>query len=434
MMMSMRKMVNTLMKLALASSGLRQSAVTVVGNALGTGLSAIALILISRLLGPAQFGEFSVGFAIVMILNKINDAGLNATVVKFAPQAGDDHEKANRIFSYTLRLKLVLSASIMIVGAVISPWLSHFLHIQQPAIILFSFLLSAASTWYEHLLSVLQAAHQFTEAVVANALQSGAKAVVFVVFYLLQFKQGIPIFVLYMIAPLVPIVGAKCMLPQWVKIKLSGDFSQEKKVILAMARHSAVGFIAAGLIENVDVLFVQRYLNSYETGLLAGVSRIAMVLLLVAYSLGNVLYPRVARYQTKEHLQPYLRKSFFVLLLTIVGFFAFVPFSGLLILLTIGPAYLPGVPILNILIAGSFLTIATIPFQALFYSLKADWYFSISGLAQLAIMVLGNGLLVPQYGLAASAWTRFVTRLFLFTFTAGVALWLYYRKYHAQRI
>jgi O-antigen/teichoic acid export membrane protein len=410
--------------------GLWQSLITIVGNTLATGLSAIALILISRALGPTRFGEFSVGFAIIMILNKINDAGLNATLLKFVPPALDDQEKVNRFFSYTFKLKLIIAAFILVLGIGFTPWLSSVLHFSQPVIILLAFTLSFASTVYEQLLSMLQSLHRFSEAVVVNALQSATKLVGALALSFLAFSNDVTIFSFYMLAPVVPLVCTRWLLPKWVQLKLRNNFEGEKKLVLNMAKHTAIGFIAAGLIENIDLLFIQRYLSSYETGLMAGVSKIAAMVVLIAYSLGNVLYPRVARYQTREHLTQYLKKSFLLIIVTVIGFLAFLPLARLSILLTIGPEYLAGTEVLTILVAGSFLTIATIPFLALFYAFKANWYFSVSGILQLLIVVVGNITLVPEYGLVASAWTRLGMRAFLFIFTATLGLWLYHQKYH----
>jgi O-antigen/teichoic acid export membrane protein len=410
--------------------GVWQSLITIVGNTLATGLSAVALILISRALGPTRFGEFSVGFAIVLILNKVNDGGLNATLLKFVPPAHSDQEKMNRFFSYTFKLKLIIAAIILLLGVGLTPWLSSVLNFPQPLIILLAFTLSFASTAYEHLLTMLQSLHRFSEAVAVNAAQSATKLLGALLLSFLAFSNNTIIFSFYMLAPVIPLVCTKWLLPKWVHLKLQSNFAGEKKLVLNMAKHSAIGFIAAGLIENIDLLFVQRYLSSYETGLMAGVSKIAAMVVLIAYSLGNVLYPRVARYQTQEHLAKYLKKSFLLVVMTIIGFLALLPFARLSILLTIGPEYLSGTEVLYILIAGSFITIATIPFLALFYAFKANWYFSISGILQLLIVVMGNVALVPEYGLVASAWTRLGMRAFLFVFTAGLGLWLYYQKYH----
>jgi len=147
-----------------------------------------------------------------------------------------------------------------------------------------------------------------------------------------------------------------------------------------------------------------------------------------------VLYPRVARYKSKTDIQSYLKKAFLVMLVSAGGFLAFLPFGQLVILATIGPAYLSGYFILLILMAGAFLTLATIPFLALFYTFKADWYFSLSGVLQLIIVIAGNWLLVPEFGLVMAAWTKLAARLCLFVFTVGLALWLYHRRYHEKTL
>jgi O-antigen/teichoic acid export membrane protein len=187
--------------------------------------------------------------------------------------------------------------------------------------------------------------------------------------------------------------------------------------------------MSAGIIENIDIFFIQRSLNIYETGLYSGVSRIAMMITLIAYSMGNVLYPRVAKYKSSDHLGRYLKKASGVALLALLGFLAFLPISRWVIFFTIGPDYLSGQVIMNLLALSSFLVIASIPFVALFYTLKATWYFSVSAVLQLIIVLVGNFYYVPLYGLEAAAWTRLVTRLFLFTFTVITGLVLYQREY-----
>src|SRR5260221_3084960 len=131
-----------------------------------------------------------------------------------------------------------------------------------------------------------------------------------IMLYLLSFNKSTPIFAWYMAATLFPLIFSGYFLPKWFKLSFKKIAPKDKTQIWQLAQHSAVGIVSAGLIENIDILFVQRYLSPFETGLLAGVSKIAMMLLLIAYSLGNVLYPRVARYQDRHHLNVYLKKAF----------------------------------------------------------------------------------------------------------------------------
>lgn len=412
----------------LRSQGVQQSGLTIVGNTLATAISALALILISRLLGPTKFGEFSVGFAIVLMAVRLIDGGLNATIHKFATaQAGT--KAANAIFSFTTMVKIVIFLAVAVVGTLLTPVLSSALSFNQPIIIVVAFLCSFATVGYEQLLTMLQATHRFKQAVIINIIQAGTKLLIIGLLVLTSLRDTTLIFSAYALAPLAPLFFARSLLPNWVSFVSTTWKSATSLKVFSMAKHSSIAFISAGIIENMDVLFVQKYLNSYETGLYSGASRISMVLVLVAYSLGNVLFPRVARYQQRHNLEPYIKKALLFSGVALVGIFAFVPFAQLAIQLTIGSEYLSATTILNVLMASSFFTLAAMPFIALFYSFDRPEYFSISGILQLVIMVIGNVLLVPLYGLPAAAWVRFATRLTLLITTISWGLWQYHRLY-----
>jgi O-antigen/teichoic acid export membrane protein len=215
--------------------------------------------------------------------------------------------------------------------------------------------------------------------------------------------------------------------PKWVKINLKQSFTAQKKLFKEMAGHSAVAFIAAGIIENIDVLFVQRYLNTYEAGLLGGVGRVALLFSILAYALSSVLNPRVAKYTDRKNLSAYFKKALLLAGASIAAILVYLPFSKFILLATIGEQYLPGLEVMNILVASSLLTLAVVPFIAMFFSFDKPWYFSVSGILQLVIIVGGNYLFVPVFGLEGSAWTRLVSRIVLFAFTI-ILVWYYFRK------
>jgi len=412
---------------SLQSTGLRQSLLVVLGNAFSQGLSAIALILITRQLGPTNFGEFSVGFAILLMLNRLNDMGLSFVIQRYATQAAS-HAEASRIFSYTIKIKLVIAAAIALIGLVVFQPLASLLNFEQPGVILAAFLLSGATVFYEQLLAMLQSMHRFSQAVSANLIQAATKLGGAVVLFLTASTGSLPIFIWYMSAPISAWLLYKKLVPRWVKLDLKQDFSAEHALTRKMTGHAAVGLMAAGIIENVDILFVQGYLNTYEAGLLGGVTRIALLFNLMAFSLSTVLNPRVAKYRQLRHLRSYVKKAWLVVGASIIGFLMYLPFSQALITYTIGPEYLSGSSILTILMAASFLSIAVIPFIALFFSLDHPWFFSLTGVLQLVVILGGNYLFVPVYGAEAAAWTRLAARGMLLALTIGLAWWALNRK------
>ena len=120
------------------SKGIVQSLILIVGNFVGTFFSAISLILISRMLGPEKFGEFSVGFAIILILSRINDLGLSNTITKYVSETSDQN-KINNIFAYTIKYKFIFSLLIAVCGVLFSSWLQTILNFDNRAIIILSF-------------------------------------------------------------------------------------------------------------------------------------------------------------------------------------------------------------------------------------------------------------------------------------------------------
>ncbi len=411
------------------SQGLRQSVLVTSGNGSSMGISALALIVISRFLGPEKFGVFSVGFAILLMLNRISDIGLSYTIQKYAAKS-HDHKEINRIFSYATRYKLFAVLLTSFIGLLVFLPLSKFLSFSNPSIILLAFLLSSVSVAFEHIQAMLQSLHRFSQSVVINVLQSIIKLIGAIALFITSLSQPILAFILYMTAPAIPIIFLfRKIFPSWVKLRLSVESVELNKSLKVMARHSAVSYISAGIIDNIDILFVERYLDPFETGLLGGVSRIAMLFSLLAFSLGTVLNPRVARYKEKKDVKSFFIKAIGILFLSIIGFLVLAPFSKWLIIFSIGGEYLAGVGILQILLAASFLTVAVIPFMALFFSFDFPWYFSLSGILQLGIIIAGNLLFVPSFGLAAAAWTRLVSRLVLLVFTLTLALYAYQKKF-----
>lgn len=418
------------------STGFKQSMLMLVGNTFSAGVSALSLIIISRTLGPEKFGEFSVGFAIALMLIRLNDLGLSYAIQKFAP-VSSTHDQVNRIFSFTLRTKLIANVAIVLIGLLVYQRLAEWINFPNTNIVLGAFLLYSATVFFEQLQAMLQSLHRFVQSVGVNLIQATTKLVGISVMWLLGWRDTGAMFTLYLLAPITPVLVFQKFLPSWTKMKIMGEnFASEQSLLKAMASHSAIAFISAGVIENIDVLFVQQSLSTYDAGLYGGAARIALLLSIAAYSLANVLNPRVSKYQQKSHLRQYLKKASLIAVAAVAGYLLYLPLSSLVLHLTIGPAYAAGLGVLNILMAASFLTIAVVPFVALFFSFDAPWYFSVSGLLQLIIIIGGNLIFIPLYGLEAAAWIRLLSRLVLFFFTVALAWYFYQKKdeHHHEQI
>ncbi len=408
------------------SEGLRHSLVTITSYAFASGFSALAVILISRLLGPVAFADFSVAFSLSLILNRFNDLGLSIAMQKIV--GGEwRHGKINAYLSVLLRYRLIISVLVLLIGVFFSGHLAALLHISNLWLIPLTFISSLPVTYFESGQVMLQSLAQFRLAAYNYLLPSLLKFLIALGLYLAQVANVPLLLVIYGFSCLPAWIIAEWRKPSWIRYQLLQSFPKEEGKILQVLRHAALGLLAAGIIDNIDIIFAKHYLSAYEAGLLAGVNRIAMLLYVVAYSLANVLNPRVTAYFRQKDMRAFLKKAWGISVLAILGFFLTLPLAPTLIYWTIGPEYLSGVDSLVVLLAVGYLSILIVPFAALFYAFKSNSYFSLSALVQLVIMLAGNFLFVPDYGLHASVYTRLIARVALLLLT-WYLLWVSYRR------
>lgn len=415
------------------SAGIRQSIINISGSLVASGFAAISLMILSRYLGPTYFGQFSTAFALSLILVRVGDLGLSVATTKLLPSAQEDNRQLLLIM--ITRYRLALAGIIIVLGLIFSQFFPQYLLSDNSSLILLAFIVSVATALFEHAQFTLQANHKFLQSAFINSSQGLIKLIVVIFAFLIGSQNLIPVkslvlftFLFYMLAPVIPVLLTLMIKPHLLnwKTQISQLFSKEeiasKKIQLwNLIKHASFGIIAAGIIENVDILFVQSYLDDYQAGLLGGVTRIALLLYIVGYALGNVLNPRVAKYKLKSDLLSFWKKSWLVFVGCILGFVLSMFLAEPLIIYTIGPDYLEALPTLRILLAAGFSTIALMPYIAFFYSFNLSWYFSVTGIIQLTIVLLGNIWLVPVMGIEGAAWTRLISRLILLIITIFLA-------------
>lgn len=406
----------------LQSSGFRQSFAITFGNICAAGLSAIATILITRKLGPTQFGEFSTGLAFVLLLSKISDFGMTVTLQKFAGRR-KDHRYINQLFSVSLKIKLIVIGLLALVALLLVPWLTAAFKLSSPDILYGAVLCLPVIVLYEHFQAMLQSLHQFAQSSFFAITQSAVKVCVAITLYAVVINYVPFIFIFFLLSPLIPLMAFRVYFPEWIRLNVLQSHNTSHHLLKSTLKHAAVGVICIAIIEQIDILFVSYYLSNFETGLLGGISKISLLVTVMAYSVSSVLNPRVSRYKHKADLEKFTKKAFLLSGAILLAFMLVIPFTTLLVKFTIGPDYLQGNDLLAVALAASFLTFAAVPFISTFFAYDAPWFFSISGVVQAVIIIAGNFIFVPIYGLEASVWTRFASQLVLLLLAVGLSLY-----------
>lgn len=410
------------------STGLKSIIGMSVGNIGATVISAIAMIIFSRALGPLDFGVFSVLFSILLILSRVGDLGVNISVQRYIAQNKGNQKLITKFTQVGSALKLIFTAAIFLIGILGSNYLTTSL-LKLPSnnvvYVQLVFCLSLGVIFYEYITSILQAIQSFSFSILCNWVQSATKLALALTSLFLHELSLYVITLLYLFAPVlggivgfakIPIVS---FLPLWDRKIVSK--------ILSVSRWTGIAIIAATVADNLDILIVQNLLSSYDTGLYSAAVRIASVASLFSFSLGTVLNVRVASYKDKAHLSIYLKKAITLSIFSLIGISLLSFISQPAIILTVGKEFLAAVPALQLLFIATAVLTATSPFVALFYLFDRPIYFALSGILSTVLLLGGDLLLIPEFGLLGASYARLIMRIIVLLFT------LWYAKTSLQK-
>jgi len=407
---------------AFKSAGLKQSVLMILGNGVATGISALSLILFSRVLGPESFGIFSIGFSIMQLVVRLSDFGVNVAVQRsVAPEFETDEKKTRGLLAAGTRYKLIFSLVMVFIGLWLSPVIAGvWLKTENIKIVKLGILLSVLTVWFEYIAVILQSMRKFVSSVVMSVAQALAKLAGAVWFFVGQISDAVLSFWVYGLAPLVGVVIGGVLVPKWAKWTVFEKpvYGPIKKVV----KFTSISVIAAAIGDNIDVLMVKSFLTSYETGLFAAGARISLLISIVAYSLGTVLSPRVARYKTKEHFSSYLKKSILLIMVLLVTAIIVIPLAGPLVWLTAGPSYMEATRVVAFLLVSGMVVVSTTPIVAMFYSLKNPEYFAYSGILQTVVLITANLILIPMHGIEGAGMAKLIARVSVFVFSIWFAI------------
>lgn len=392
------------------AEGTRQSVISLGGTLLGTGISALTIIFISRLVGPAEFGIFSLLFAIIQVMNKIGDSGFNFALHKFVPSARHESSAAAReMIAHITGLRLVIVGALFGLLLLASPVVTAVFRLPLWWLYPAGVLLAAVAVFFEHLMFLLQSLQKFVLASGMFVAQSTLKLVGVGALIFLGIKDGTTVTLTYFTLPLFVAVPFLLPLAAWLRVTFTYQSALKKKV-LAFVRHNSIQVISSALADNIDILFIQLFMGVYATGVYGGISRIAFLVTVLGASLGNVLNVRVSRYTKPGDIRSFLKKSLAVWLIALAGGVISMALVHPLITFTIGVEYLSASWELVILLFSSWLYFVTIPYIAYFYSIDRPNYFSVMGVVLMVVLIGADVLFIPSFGLMGAAVARVIAR------------------------
>lgn len=419
-------MIKSLKNLLITDTG-KDTSIVFVGTLVNVIAGGLFFILAPRILGPADYGLFSIILATgLMVLNFAN-FGIDTGILKFIKP--DQKETNQKYLKLAFNAYLIIGLLIFFLGYIFSPALAQILNAPQTEnllrIALGATIFSLLGNFF---IAVLQTQKQFIKASIVNISSNVARLIILAIAsYFLTINLYFLTILVYSVTILYVIFG---------KIFVPLDFLKAKEEHLHFKNFFGYNFwIAASLAISAipfDNYLLIKIAGPVATGLYAAPFKI----LTFSYQFGGnftrVLASRFASFDSDQKAKEFTKKAIFYILLFAIALLILAAISPQVISLLFGKEYLGASNVLRILSFGFiFFFAATIPSSIILYYFGESKISFVITILRYSIFVILLIYLVPLQKAAGGAIAFSLSELLAFIFMTGYVLLKFRKKYES---
>lgn len=404
-----------------------QAMISITARGAGVILNFIVTVILTRNLPPNEAGMIQTLIILLTGVSLFSRLGVEHWLVRDVARLPDDeqlHAEQGKFLRSAYRMLFVSTVLFTLAWVLFSPLTKLWLFDNE--IHLLPLALGGVGILCWNMISThaifMKATHRITESLLTqNALPAITMLVLLLVFWF-YFPQNQNYIWLYLISLLLAGGLSLLLVRSWWSDLFSrkpAEFSI--KQVLEQSLPLAPIVIVSFLMLWIDAILVAAFLPNEDVALYGSAVRVAFVCGIFLTALEATIYPRLIKIRDNN---PERLKRFFwqgtLLVAGVLGSFVLcVGFLGEFILGIFGPQYVAAIYALLILLAAQFIRALSLPFSLMFIAEKqAETLNRVLYLA-LAINILANIILIPQFGIEGSAGASLLANLAL---TGGVVL------------
>lgn len=403
------------------------------GNGLFSLFTMICMIMVSRTLGPSQFGVFSVLFSFAVISFDVSALGLDQALVRFVSLnlSRGRQTRANQFVKAVFKIRLITALSLIFMGFFLSPVLSKIIF-REPDyhwLLVFIFVSTANMLLVGGFFSsYLRARQEFLKDAIFQGIRGFFRAIlIFLLFWLnkLSLMNAVLTFSFYH-WPFLPLIFLFIPL-SFLKSRPSKEIY---KKLFSFSGWIYLWALTATLHSRLDIFMLERLRSSYETGIYAVATKPLTIFLTLINSFNLVLLPKISSITSMEHFSRFFKKLILALIGLVVLILVGIVVAEPLISLLFGSQYLPAVRILRILLLGIIFMGLNLPFMSTLTAWGKTQVIGLISTGQLILVALSNLFLIERFGGMGAAITYNLSNVFALL----LSLIFYLRELKTRRV
>jgi O-antigen/teichoic acid export membrane protein len=373
----------------LKSNLIKDFSYTFLGNVVYAGLMFVVNAIIARELGPSKFGVFSLLYALLLMITIFSDFGLSTSIAKFLPEyyAQKQDKKATHLLNLSLKIKLIGSSLLAVIGIILSPILSSFL-LGDPQLTIYLIVVFAGGiglSLYELLSIYFQAKQRFG----VYSLYISFRA--FIIFGMTLFCLLFSLLTILTSILLFTIIPSFVFLLTFLYGKgFDFSFETDKKDISEFIKFNIyiiIANVAGILISRIDLFYINYFLDAESVGYYSVANQLIQIIAIITTSITIILLPKVSKLTEISAIKSTFHKILKYAILLYICVFPLILAAPFLISLIYTSEYIPSIILFQLLALAFGLGFIINPLSTLVYKFNKSKIIAIMVLVRLSLII-----------------------------------------------
>ncbi|MDD3436884.1 MAG: oligosaccharide flippase family protein [Candidatus Gastranaerophilales bacterium] len=390
-------------------------------------LNFTIILILTRVLGPSDYGKYSFIFVTMAFCSAFFDFGMENTAVRFS-----NKEKGikNTVFGLYFFTKFLIVSVVVLVLTFFGKEIFMLAGKQEitryiPYLIIG---LVGESLFFIND-TYLQAVQKFKLRAVINI----SRYLVCLFYIVILFFKKIVLlkYVFYMY--FIPLGISLFFTPKYIEFIKSYIQNKISKNLLAEIRDYEKWMfnlsISMNILSRIDFFMLSFWVSYVQIGIYNAAFQLCSIVSFLPYVFSKVMLPKMAELTDNEVFN-LIRKITKPLIFVCIIVICFIPLTDIAVPFLLGDKYNESIIILKILLVGFLMSFMSVPFEQAFYSLGKPKLITIGRYLQILIIFILNIFTIPKYGIISAAINVLIARI-IFLSTIGL-LFLEQKKKFVQ--
>lgn len=384
----------------------KNSSIVFAGNLINAALSLVAVIYVSRELGPVNFGVLATFNALMATLIGLTNLGLDTAAIKLiSTYMETNRRRASIIMKSIFWLEILIGLVLGLVGLFFSKIIATSLGGEQ---LLFAVQLAFVASIFGSAAAFVGpffiAYQQFTKnalvGLIGGVMRTG-------LILLLAVTVGLNLNNVLWVYAAVPVVfffaGLALAPKDWIIKTQRQEDKSALQEIFHFSKWILLSYVATVLAGKLDVFLLSSLKGSETVGLYAAAIQLCLIMPLLIGAISTALLPQLSRYTTRGQFTSYIKKAFFGATVLTIALLPVLIFGQFLIEVVFGSKYSGAFDAFRIMFIGYLIALYANPLGLILYALNKPSRLTTVNYAQLALAILLNITLIPIFGIVGAA-------------------------------